>query len=472
MRTESSSFSFRAVVARWLLLPLLSLGFFGHANAAYANLAAPAGFSVGGTTGMQLLVNGTTHVVSQGRVAANIITNAGGRAVTVPASMRFAANAAHIAVGAFRLNPAIVVGSAVAAAFMATYGLGWNPVEEIWEKFLPGTSTSFCFASYSGGPLSPPMTTGNCAASLLALAEAVAVRREADNPQQLCNGSLVPRDYFPGAPISSNVIRVNWYNCNGEPLQDGVLGTTEVTNPYADKAPAVDADFNIPPSTEPLPDAIPGLVPVPLPLELPKINPDANGIPQPITIPTGAPVPVPGSVPQKYSQPGVTIIPFNDPANPWRVDIKPEPIVGTDPNGAPDPTTEPVPDPNAPPTTEVEPWCGIPGKPDCTVRVNEIGTPEAPQRDVAQEAIDSVAAEKAIADDPVGMLPPFPELNWAFQMPTACGTIPVAGFGEVIEGIDICQFQDTFHDLMSMVWIIGGLFGAISMFMRNVLATA
>ena len=55
-------------------------------------------------------------------------------------------------------------------------------------------------------------------------------------------------------------------------------------------------------------------------------------------------------------------------------------------------------------------------------------------------------------------------------MPTACGVIPVPAFAPFLSEVDICQFQPVFHDLMSVVWVLGGLFGAISMFWRKTFA--
>lgn len=66
---------------------------------------------------------------------------------------------------------------------------------------------------------------------------------------------------------------------------------------------------------------------------------------------------------------------------------------------------------------------------------------------------------------------PFPDINWAFELPTACGVIPTPAFEPFMASIDVCQWQPMFHELMTVVWMLGGLFGAISLFMRNSLAT-
>lgn len=109
--------------------------------------------------------------------------------------------------------------------------------------------------------------------------------------------------------------------------------------------------------------------------------------------------------------------------------------------------------------------CGLPGKPPC--KIDETGTPTESGLDPAQATEDALAQAKAFAQDPVGSLPPHPELNWTFSLPTGCAPIPV-GMGDFLEAIDICQFQPMFHEIMSIVWVMGGLFGAISHFFRNV----
>lgn len=115
--------------------------------------------------------------------------------------------------------------------------------------------------------------------------------------------------------------------------------------------------------------------------------------------------------------------------------------------------------------------CGLPGTPACVM--DETGTPT--QTDIDQK-MDKDAPKKTqkdiddIALDPVGKLPKLPTINWAFMLPTGCSVIPTPAFAPMLTGIDVCQFQPVFHDLMSIVWVFGGLFGAISLFMKSSLA--
>lgn len=124
------------------------------------------------------------------------------------------------------------------------------------------------------------------------------------------------------------------------------------------------------------------------------------------------------------------------------------------------------------PKVEEQPFvmpCGVPGTPACAVAVDETGVPTAD--DVQTDGPADAEAEFESWIEGIAAANPFPDINWAFELPTACGVIPTPGLSPWIESIDVCQFQPMFHELMTVVWMLGGLFGAISLFMRNSLAT-
>ena len=109
--------------------------------------------------------------------------------------------------------------------------------------------------------------------------------------------------------------------------------------------------------------------------------------------------------------------------------------------------------------------CGLPGKPAC--KIDETGTPD-PVEDKAKDDTDK--AIKPLDDfikNPKSALPELPVINWAFTLPSGCSPISLPAFDPWLQEIDICPFQSIFHDIMSIVWVIGGLFGAISIFWRN-----
>lgn len=115
--------------------------------------------------------------------------------------------------------------------------------------------------------------------------------------------------------------------------------------------------------------------------------------------------------------------------------------------------------------------CGLPDTPAC--RIDETGTPETvPELEDPQQQADDVYKPLAdIVEDPESFWPELPEFNWSFQLPTGCGILNVPAFEPFLTGIDVCQFQPIFHDIMSVVWVMGGLFGAIGLFWRNTMAT-
>lgn len=114
--------------------------------------------------------------------------------------------------------------------------------------------------------------------------------------------------------------------------------------------------------------------------------------------------------------------------------------------------------------------CGLPNTPAC--RIEEKGTPD-PVEDTAQK--DAERVHKPLDDllkDPKSVLPSFPTINWTFRLPSGCAPLSIPAFSPFLQEIDVCQFQPIFHDIMSMIWVGGALFGAIGTFWRNVFAKA
>lgn len=124
---------------------------------------------------------------------------------------------------------------------------------------------------------------------------------------------------------------------------------------------------------------------------------------------------------------------------------------------------------NAPPPAEKIIVCGLPDTPAC--RLDELDTPKPdPLIDGKKITDDITKPLKDFAANPEKALPQLPRLNWAFTLPSGCVPISIPAFAPFLQTIDVCQFQPMFHDVMSMVWVMGALFGAISMFWRNTLS--
>lgn len=107
------------------LFAALLLAFAGSASAASVAMKPPVGITgnpasaTGWTTASNFVGNFSAASFSGG-----FTTNVGGKAVTMPATMRMAANAGRFAVSAVRLTPSALIGSAV-ATWLLSQGLEW-----------------------------------------------------------------------------------------------------------------------------------------------------------------------------------------------------------------------------------------------------------------------------------------------------------------------------------------------------------
>lgn len=132
-------------------------------------------------------------------------------------------------------------------------------------------------------------------------------------------------------------------------------------------------------------------------------------------------------------------------------------------------TTEPGSSPVTETTTETasdtRTACEInPASAECAASQPSAATPVLDGTKTADDAFKDL---KDFVADPTSKLPSFPTLNWAFTLPTGCTAIALPAFDPWLQSIDICPFLPMFHDLMSVIWVIGALFGAISMFWRS-----
>jgi hypothetical protein len=138
------------------------------------------------------------------------------------------------------------------------------------------------------------------------------------------------------------------------------------------------------------------------------------------------------------------------------------------PGADPGTVTPPLPDSEPVPEPREDLECGLPGTPPC--KIDETGTPtgeDFPGPAVIDSAVSGVMS---CVTSPLACLPALPALSWSFALPSGCSAFPVTGFGSWITEIDVCEFQPVFHDLMSVVWVLGGLFGAIGLFWRKTLS--
>lgn len=112
--------------------------------------------------------------------------------------------------------------------------------------------------------------------------------------------------------------------------------------------------------------------------------------------------------------------------------------------------------------------CGLPGKPAC--KIDESGTLSDPKLDASKKATDTLKPLDDWVKSPSTNLPTRPGISWSFQLPSGCTSISLAAFAPFLSSINVCQFQPMVHELMSIVWVIGTLFGGIGLFWRTALS--
>lgn len=107
--------------------------------------------------------------------------------------------------------------------------------------------------------------------------------------------------------------------------------------------------------------------------------------------------------------------------------------------------------------------CGAPGQPPC--RIDESGTPtngasrfgdaNANVDQTRDGVLDAILQHKELTA---------PAWSWTFQLPTGCTPLHMEAFNLTL---DICQWQEMFHDLMSMVWAAATIWFSIAIVGRT-----
>lgn len=315
-----------------------ALGCFQVAHAGYAQATPPAGWSAGGGAGGAFTgtkaANGATFLSSS--VTTNASLNVGGRAVSIPATMRFAANAPRLAAAAVMMNPYVRTAAAV-AGWLGLAGLVYDQASGLWTK--PDTSYPVS-DGYEYQAIFHPNTPGPWLSSAL----------------EACKAAVTAYGMFGSVFYSFNGVMCTLKRTApgwGDTVSTSVGKRTATSCPsgwYVTPAGCVQTPQ---PKTvtqqegidelikHPMPAQVPRHIPEPLPVELPEY--------QPMFIPTGNPVPNPSYNPsqpvspsnQPFVQPGVKVEPAPSPSAPWQVDVKPVNRPTESPTGSPEPTTEP-----------------------------------------------------------------------------------------------------------------------------------
>lgn len=373
--------------------------FCGSAYAGYAQLAPPPGWAPGG--GLASGAGGTINIptaaangasYSGGTVRTNPALSVGGRAVSVPAANRLAANAGRFAAAAVMAHPVLRTAAAV-AAWIGAAGFIYNVATGLWERIDPNSSLSTGLEySYEVGGTRTAWSLTNadaCAAAsplfnVLSKSLGYVSGRTAMESGK-CQGYSTDKS---GTEIKNGVLTPNTRGGNC-PSGWYVTPAGCVQNPPMQTV--TEEEFVDGVTKQPMPSGVPLEVPHPLPVDVPEIVP--------MFIPTGNPVPNPKYDPsaapspdnQPWLQPGVKLSPAPMPNAPWQVDLQPVNRPVDSPAPKPDPVQDPVPNPDDKPRD-----------------------PERDERDLCEKHPDILACQKLDEPEDPGKLK-VQEVDFNFQ---------------------------------------------------------
>lgn len=368
------------------LFIVVVMGLSQAVSAAYFAVPTVPGYSA--SSGTFSAASGAYSTAANGAsYGASGIVNVAGKSITVPATLRMAANAGAYAKSAMSLTPLGLVGT-LAAGYLLEQAMTWDPATNSWvvPKNIPFTGT--CIS---------PLTTTYCGTS------AACTKTNGDVQEMWTAASC-------GAYS-------NYGSCASYGFPDTKLCFRIVAN-YVPGRPATPEDWEALP--DPLPAIAPELPHAPYMPEGVPVNPPEYDFP-PVSIPVGEPYTKPdGSTVQPTAQvspngDGVTIDTFDQPL--------------TDSTGAPVP-------PNTPPVDTPEP---VPPPPtDCDKYPNSIGCSEygVPP---ASDVIPTHEVPVSTAFSPVGgngSCPADVSLS-ALGSPITWSYGPICGFAETIRPLVI-----------------------------------
>ena len=413
------------------------------AFAGYAQATPPAGWSAGGGPGGAFTgtkaANGATFL--SGSVSTNASLNVGGRAVSMPATMRFAANAPRAAAAAVMLHPGIRTAASI-AGWLGLASLAYDPLSGLWTTPDPDAEPSTGTEFFVGSSVAST-AKGAC--------------ENYDGPP--------PFGYEVGVPPYLNSYDGHCYvfysrigGGFGYNADLGIPSKRPSQCPAGSYKTPAGCTVTPPPKTvtqeeaieeltrHPMPADVPRHIPEPLPVEQPNI--------QPVFIPTGDPVknpnfnpseaPSPSNPPQV--QPGVEVKPAPAPGSPWQVETTPvnRPVQ--------DPSAPPVRDPQPLPDTGGGPSGNEPKDPDKTDFCEKYPTVIACQ-ELKHEDDDTKLPEKAIDLD----FNPLP----GFQGVKSCPSFPNIGNalgGRQISWQPFCdQLAAISNILLAVAWLYAAL---------------
>lgn len=317
------------------------------AHAGYAQAKPPQGWSTSGFNGPKA-ANNTSYYPGGVRTSPTI--NVGGKTVTMPANLGFAANAPRFAGAVLFANP-YIRGAAAIARWLGVAGLVYDAASGLWKKegatddeFLSNgyeysmvstdtwhlTPNSACKAGHSQFQAIYPSFTIDSIFYNASLGQCQAKYKKPD-------GSFISYNFRLTLRRSS--CPSGWYSTPA--------GCTQTPPPKT----VNEEEFLDALTQHPMPAEVPRYIPAPLPVELPQMPP--------VFVPTGNPLPNPDYNPQAepspqnqpYFQPGVRVVPAPTPSSPWQVDLQPVNRPAQNPEPSPEPEIGPLPEPGTNPGT-------------------------------------------------------------------------------------------------------------------------
>lgn len=405
----------------------------GSAFAGYAQATPPSGWSAGGGAGGAFTgtkaANGATFV--SGSVSTNASLNVGGRAVSMPATMRFAANAPRVAAAAVMLHPGIRTAASI-AGWLGLAALFYDQASGLWTSTSPSSdypiSSGYVYRFQLDGSIGVGYSVTDACQKYASGRGGSFVSAEGTTCVFTLNGSTL---YVGGiidglAPSCPS----GWY----------ITPAGCVQTPPPKTLTQEEAIEEI--IKHPMPAEVPKHIPVPLPVEQPNIQPTFIPTGDPVTNPNFNPseAPSPSNPPQV--QPGVEVKPAPAPGSPWQVETTP--------------VNRPVEDPNAPPVRDPQPLPDTgggpsgnePKDPDKTDFCEKYPTVIACQ-ELKHEDDDTKLPEKAIDLD----FNPIP----GFQGAKSCPAFPNIGnalHGRQISWQPFCdQLSAISNLLLAFAWL-------------------
>lgn len=328
------------MMLRYLLALVLSFGATAS-HAAFANAVPPTGW--GGSPGAWTY--GGTPAANfpwvNGSAAGGATVNVGGRAVTMPATYRFAANAPSVIARAALATPYGRAASFIAWAVAA--GWAWSEAEQRW--LAPAVQAAYADTVYfwvlgssenpryhSIGELCNAQSGTAYNGATRLVAGSSAAWPGSQQCQVYTDAPGTNPDYW--ANVNQGVIARPGYTCGDvystHPTGAKVSVPQGHACPTGVMHPADDEDADVLPDLAPMPADVPAEADdyIPLPMQNPEL--------EPVRVPMGAPVPVANTNPQAYDQPVADVWPAPSTDEPFRVDVQPGTVRGTSPTGVTD----------------------------------------------------------------------------------------------------------------------------------------